>query len=58
LQEKTNKVFQLIPMDLFDKAKNITMISLSILYNTNLVPLAICLPTLAIDPEQQKEKEL
>ncbi len=45
-------------MDLFDKAKNITMISLSILYNTNLVPLAICLPTLAIDPEQQKEKEL
>jgi hypothetical protein len=41
-------------MDLFNKAKEITMISLSILYNTNLVPLAICGLPLAIDPEQQR----
>jgi hypothetical protein len=29
-------------MDLLDKAKEITMTSLLVLYNINLVPLAIC----------------
>jgi hypothetical protein len=40
-------------MDLLDKAKEIAMTSLLILYNTNLVPLAICAPTLATNLEQQ-----
>jgi hypothetical protein len=35
-------------MDLLDKAEEIAMISLLVLYNTNLVPFAICaLPPLA-----------
>jgi hypothetical protein len=34
--------------------KEIAMTSLLILYNTNLVPLAICAPTLAIDLKQQR----
>ncbi len=41
MQEKKVKVFELIPMDLLNKAKEITMTNLLILYNTNLVPLAI-----------------
>jgi hypothetical protein len=40
-------------MDLLDKAQKITMISLSILYNTNPMPLAICALTLPTDLEQQ-----
>jgi hypothetical protein len=40
-------------MDLLDKAKMIAMTSLSILYDRNPVPLAICALTLAIDLEQQ-----
>jgi hypothetical protein len=40
-------------MDFIDKVKEIAMISLLVLYNTNLVPLVICvLPSLA-NAEQQ-----
>jgi hypothetical protein len=39
-------------MDLFDKVEEITMTNLSILYNTNLVPFAICAPTPSVDFEQ------
>jgi len=40
-------------MDLLDKVEEITMTSLSILYNTNPVPLAICVTTPFPNPEQQ-----
>jgi hypothetical protein len=39
-------------MDLLDKVEKITMTSLSIFLNTNLVPLAICGLPLVIDPKQ------
>jgi hypothetical protein len=39
-------------MHLFDKAEEIAMMSLSILYNTNPVPLAICAPPPLEDLEQ------
>jgi hypothetical protein len=42
LQEKTVWVHELVPMDLLNKVEEITMISLSILDNTNPVPLTIC----------------
>jgi hypothetical protein len=48
-------------MDLLNKAEEIAMTSLSILYNTNLVPLVICVLTLVVDLEQQRlgvEKKL
>jgi hypothetical protein len=40
-------------MDLLDKVQEIAMISLSILYNTNPVPLVISTSNLIIDPKQQ-----
>jgi hypothetical protein len=42
VHEKKVRVLKFVPMDLLDKAKKITMTSLSILYNTNPMPLAIC----------------
>jgi hypothetical protein len=42
MQEKKVRVFEFIPMDLFDKAKEIAMTSILVLYNTNLGPFAIC----------------
>ncbi len=48
-------------MDLLDKVEEIAMTSLSILYNTNLVPLAICTPTPVANSKQQRsaiEEEL
>jgi hypothetical protein len=53
VHEKKVQVFELIPMDLLDKAKEITMMNLSILYNTNPVPLTICVAPLLGKPEQQ-----
>jgi hypothetical protein len=48
VKEKKVWVLEFIPMDLFNKVEEIAMISLSILYNTNSLPLAICvLPLLA-----------
>jgi len=53
LQEK--KVFlKLVLMDLLNKVEEITMISPLILYNTNLVPLAICGLPPVVNPEQQR----
>lgn len=40
-------------MDLLDKVKEIAMISLSILYNTNPMPLIISTLNLVVDPKQQ-----
>jgi hypothetical protein len=40
-------------MDLLNKVEEIPMTNLSILYNTNPVPLAICAPILVVDLEQQ-----
>ncbi len=37
-------------MDLLNKVEEITMINLSILYDANIVPLAICASTLVVDP--------
>jgi hypothetical protein len=48
-------------MDLLDKAEEITMTNLSVLYNTNLVPLVICaLPPPANFKQERSsvEKEL
>jgi hypothetical protein len=45
-------------MDLLDKVKKIAMTSLLILYNTNPVPLAICVSIPVVDFEQQNEEEL
>jgi hypothetical protein len=42
VQEEKVQVFEVVPINLFNKAKEITMTSLSILYNTNPMPLAIC----------------
>jgi hypothetical protein len=42
LQEKKVLVLKLVLMDLLDKLEEIAMISLLVLYNTNLVPFAIC----------------
>jgi hypothetical protein len=39
-------------MDLLDKAKEITMTSLLVLYNINLVPLAICVSPSPTNAEQ------
>jgi hypothetical protein len=39
-------------MDLLDKAKEITMTSLLVLYNINLVPLAICASSLPTNAKQ------
>jgi hypothetical protein len=54
VHENKIQVLELIPMDLLDKAKEIAMISLSILYNINLVPLAICALTPTANLEQQR----
>ncbi len=51
LQEKKVWVPELIPMDLFGKAKEIAVISLLILYNINPMPLVICGPPLAANFE-------
>jgi hypothetical protein len=40
-------------MDLFDKVEEIAMISLSILYNTNPMPLVISTSNLVVDLKQQ-----
>jgi hypothetical protein len=40
--KKKVKVLELVPMDLFNKAKEIAMISLFVLYNINPMPLVIC----------------
>jgi hypothetical protein len=40
-------------MDLFNKVEEITMISQLIMYNINLVPLAICVLLLPANIEQQ-----
>jgi hypothetical protein len=40
-------------MDLFNKAKEIAMTNLLILYNMNLVPLAICVSPPSRELEQQ-----
>jgi hypothetical protein len=40
-------------MDLFNKVEEIAMINLSVLYNTNPMPLAICVLPSLVDPEQQ-----
>ncbi len=45
-------VLKLVPMDLFDKVEEIAMISLLVLYNTNLVPFAICASPPPADYEQ------
>jgi hypothetical protein len=49
VQEKKVQVPELVPMDLLDNVEDIAMTSLSILYNTNPVPLTICALTSAID---------
>ncbi len=53
MQEKKIQVLELVPMDLLDKIEKIAMTSLLILYNTNLMPLVICVPTTATNLEQQ-----
>jgi len=53
LQEKKVQVHELVPMALLDKAEEIVMISLLVLYNTNPVPLAICALPPPVDVEQQ-----
>jgi hypothetical protein len=40
-------------MDLLNKAEKIAMTSLLLLYNINLVPVAICVPLLPVNIEQQ-----
>lgn len=50
---KKVRVFELVPMDLLDKAKEITMTSLLVLYDINLVPLAICASFLPTNAEQK-----
>ncbi len=42
MQKKKVWVLELILMDLFDKAEEIAMTNISILYNTNPMPFAIC----------------
>ncbi len=54
VHENKIQVLELVPMDLLDKVEEIVMTSLSILYNINLVPLAICALTLAAYLEQQR----
>jgi len=46
-------VFELVPMDLFNKAEEIAMTSLFVLYNTNIVPLVISALPLPTNPKQQ-----
>jgi hypothetical protein len=53
MEEKKVWVFELVPINLFDKAKEITMTNLLILYNTNLVPLVICALPPPRKPKQQ-----
>jgi hypothetical protein len=53
LQEKKIWVLELVPMDLLDKVKEIAMIYLSILYDTNPVPLSISTLNPIVDPKQQ-----
>jgi hypothetical protein len=52
VKEKKVWVLELIPMDLLNKVEEIAMISPSVLYNTNLVPLAICVSPLLANLEQ------
>lgn len=54
MQEKKIWVLELVPMDLLDKVEEIAMTNLSILYNTNPVPLVIFIPTTAANLEQQR----
>jgi hypothetical protein len=54
VHESKIQVLELVPMDLLDKTEKIAMISLSILYNINLVPLAICVLTLVANLKQQR----
>jgi hypothetical protein len=53
VQEKKVQVLKLIPIDLLNKVKEITMTSLLILYNTNLMPLMIYVLPPPIKPKQQ-----
>jgi hypothetical protein len=53
VQEKKVQVLKLIPIDLLNKVKEITMTSLLILYNTNLMPLMIYALPPPIKPKQQ-----
>jgi hypothetical protein len=46
VHEKKVWVLEFIPMDLLDKVEEITMTSLSIMYNKNPMSLAICNPTI------------
>jgi hypothetical protein len=46
-------VFELVPMDLFNKVEEIAMTSLFVLYSTNIVPLVISALPLCTNPKQQ-----
>jgi hypothetical protein len=53
VQEEKVQVLELIPMDLLNKAEEIIMTSLLVLYNTNPMPLAICSLPSPTNPKQQ-----
>jgi len=44
VQEKKVWVLKFVHMDFLDKVEEITMTSLLVWYNTNSMPLAICVP--------------
>jgi hypothetical protein len=44
VQNKKVEVLELVPMDLLNKAKEIAMMNQLVLYNTNPMPLVICVP--------------
>jgi hypothetical protein len=52
VKEKKVQVLELIPMDFFNKVEEIAMTNILVLYNTNLVPLAICVQPLLANLEQ------
>ncbi len=54
MQSKKVKVLKLVSMDLFNKIEDIIMMSLSILFNTNPMPLLIYTPLPLKEPEQQR----
>jgi len=53
VQEKKVWVLELVPMDLLDKVEEIAMTRLLVLYNTNLLPHAICVLPPLVNPRQQ-----
>jgi len=64
VQKKKVQVLEFVPMDLLNKAENITMTNISILYNINWVPLTICVtPPLGklkqqgLDVEEKMQEE-